>query len=92
MSDNIETHNERELIEFKFNVEWKIYDITGEVSRGSKPFETKPEAEAFALKKKRETPKNLNLVLVIRELTNNEIIGRYKKKEGNKNFRREKRR
>jgi hypothetical protein len=80
---------ENELPIYKYVVEWKIYDGAGnEIDRGSKAFERKSQAKEFARKVKRNTRRENNAVIVIRELDTNEIVERFKKKYGNKNFRR----
>ena len=70
---------------YEYIVEWKIYDITGEKDRNGKYFQTKTEAEEFAKKIKRKTPKNMNAIVLVRKLSNNEVIMRMKK-SGNVNY------
>jgi len=77
-----------DIIIYKYNLEWKIFDITGEVSRNSKPFETRDELDSYLALLKKKTPKNLNLVVNIRELSTNEIIDKMHKEQGKKNFKR----
>ena len=78
-----------ELIEYHYQVEWKIYDIAGnEIENQRKLFQTQKKAEKFAQDLKRNTPSKYNIRVIVRKLENNEIIQRYKKDHGKKNYRR----
>ncbi len=83
--------NSDELVISRYNVEWKIFDITGEVSRDSMPFETKEQADRYVAMLRKKTPKNLNLDVIVRELSTNEIVDKMRKEQGKKNFKRAKR-
>ena len=81
------------LIEYKFSVEWKIYDIAGnEIKRGAKQFESKDKAVKYAEKIKQTTSRDKNAIINLRELDTNEVIRRFKKSHGKKNFKRQIRR
>ena len=80
---------DRNIIVYKYSVEWKIYDITGgEIDRGAKPIETKEKALAFAQKLKRSISDDKSIDVLIRRLEGNEIIRRLKKKAYKKNYKR----
>lgn len=79
----------RKLVEYKYQTEWKIYDAGGnELENRRKLFAKQKSAEDFAQKLKDATPPKNNIRVVVRKLESNEIIRRYKKLPGRKNYRR----
>lgn len=81
--------NPNRLIIYKYQIEWKVFDSVGnQIDQNGRPFETKEQAEEFVQKLKRSTPRENNINVLIRELKGNEIIRRYKKTSGKKNYQR----
>ena len=74
---------------YTHDAEWQIYDSAGrEIERDSKPFESEAKANEFAQRLKASISTEKNIILIIRKLDSNQIIRRFKKKSGKKNYRR----
>ncbi len=74
-------------IVFKYAVRWKVFDDVGTlVEESDKLFQTKKESENFALKLKKNTPRDKIIRVLIVKLEGNEIVRRYKKEKGRRNY------
>lgn len=79
--------NREGLIIYKYEVKFEVFNDVGDrIDRGSKLFEKLSEAEEYAQKVKQRADVKTQVFVDIINLDTNQLVNRYKKKSGNRNY------